>query len=641
MCCSASKWKREQVKDHKFDFVDVQEFKKDSVYYRIKHSFVFFIVLKSVLVYIADIWTAGYLLVFNHWSSSVNPKIPFYIAKWIYVGCIFASFILLFLDFRKANYIYNTRDISFAFTSGIAYKYYTLGWKRLVFAEAPRQAISAFTLYSIVPLSQAKKYYDIASYGEDTIQRLVIVLMAFSLFIFLISAIKLISAVLLYIPLKKTLSIRPTLPEIDDNNSSLPPYHQPSPSPYSENFIPDTTRSSTPEQIMMGPPPYISRTTTPNYGSRTTTPNYGSRAATQNYGHPGQRPLYHADTTDYPKQPYPNNRTHYPNPERSHNNIGPASEPIPVIRQNQRDPIIAPQPMLPNMGHPRPPYPPNNGSPQPNFIPMNQSNVIVPECSYNNLESISEPVHIVQQNQYDPIIASQATSQPDMGHYRQPYPNNGSPQPNPIPINQSNVNASDYSYNAFSEPITLVRQNQHDPIIAPQATSQPIFSNTGYPRQPYPNNRSPQPNPFPINQSNVPVIRQNQHELITPQTTMQSINRSGYIPNTFNEVHNDYHGDNAPISEVIDDDRDSYASYRGYYNSQPINVNDDINVSDIRYDVMLQPPQRSYSPSDSLSYIGSNSAKIIPSRYQQPEEMTSRFNNYIQSNINEQNDNST
>ncbi|CAG8832064.1 8274_t:CDS:1, partial [Gigaspora rosea] len=134
---------------------------------------------------------------------------------------------------------------------------------------------------------------------------------------------------------KKTLSIRPTLPEIDNNNSSLPPYHKPSPSPYSENFIPDKKRSSSPEPIMVGPPPYISRTTTPNYGSRTTTPNYGSRAATQNYGHPGQRPLYHADTIDYPKQPYSNNRTHYPNPERSHNNIGPTSEPIPVIRQNQ------------------------------------------------------------------------------------------------------------------------------------------------------------------------------------------------------------------------------------------------------------------------------------------------------------------
>src|SRR2546430_9986222 len=114
------------------------------------------------------------------------------------------SFILLAWDMKKARAIIASRDISYAFTSIIAYRYYTirsyshycffaqinnskkswdhiaffvfftfkgtsccvypleniiqfcvdpfallfLGWKRLMLAEAPRQAINAFTLYS-------------------------------------------------------------------------------------------------------------------------------------------------------------------------------------------------------------------------------------------------------------------------------------------------------------------------------------------------------------------------------------------------------------------------------------------------------------------------------------------------------------
>ncbi|CAG8735623.1 16198_t:CDS:1, partial [Acaulospora morrowiae] len=48
------KWQREEVQDHKFDFVDVDEFQNNSLLMQLKYSVVFMIVLKSVLVYIAD-----------------------------------------------------------------------------------------------------------------------------------------------------------------------------------------------------------------------------------------------------------------------------------------------------------------------------------------------------------------------------------------------------------------------------------------------------------------------------------------------------------------------------------------------------------------------------------------------------------
>ncbi|CAG8708336.1 13302_t:CDS:2, partial [Racocetra persica] len=608
MCFSAAKWKREHVKDHKFDFIDVDSFEEHTCSSWIGYFFVMLMILKSVLVHIADIWTAGILLIFDHWSNSIQPPIPFSVSKWIFVTCIFMSFALLLWEIKKARFIRKTRDISFAFTNGIAYKLYILtghsyycffskinnsrkctdkiaffvffafkGWKRLLLAEAPRQAISAITLYSFASLSKLKKYYDITSYGDDTVQRLVVVLMAFSLFIFIFSAFKLIIAALLYIPLIFIIRVINDLfrigellekEQIYDSDPSLPPYARSSALPYSDNFIPSTdmTRSNSPDPMTVGPPPYASKTGTPNYAQSSAAPNYGQ---------PHQNPLYRSNTTDYSNQLHPNDIPPHLNSEMSYNNSG----------QNQHDPIIAPQQ----------PYPPNPS--QPNFSPMNHSNVISPERFGNNLGPVSEPIPVIRQNQQNPIIhpiiPPQATSQPilsDMGHPRQHYPNHGSPQPSPfppnrsnetalerpynnlaavpepipfikqnqqdpaisqLPINKSNITAPERSYNNFnnfaavSEPISFARQNQHDPMITSHATSQPIM----HLQQPY-HNGSPQP--FSMNRSNVPVTRQNQYEQIIEE---RSINNSGYVPKFSNEVH----------ETDGDGDRNSYSPYIGYY----------------------------------------------------------------------------
>lgn len=126
MCFQKAKWKREIVKDHKFDFVCIEDFKVNDAFIAIKYIFLYLIVFKVVLVYIADLWTAGFLLIFDRWNSTIAPPIPFTISKWIYVGCIFISFILLAWDWRKAKDIIASRDISYAFTSTITYRYYTL-----------------------------------------------------------------------------------------------------------------------------------------------------------------------------------------------------------------------------------------------------------------------------------------------------------------------------------------------------------------------------------------------------------------------------------------------------------------------------------------------------------------------------------
>jgi hypothetical protein len=57
------KWKREQVADHKFDFIDVDEFYDNSCWTKMKYMMIFLSVIKSTLTYLADLWTAGILLI--------------------------------------------------------------------------------------------------------------------------------------------------------------------------------------------------------------------------------------------------------------------------------------------------------------------------------------------------------------------------------------------------------------------------------------------------------------------------------------------------------------------------------------------------------------------------------------------------
>ncbi|CAG8829982.1 19047_t:CDS:1, partial [Racocetra persica] len=67
-------WKRERenriVKDYKYDFVDVHEFEHHDCFHKLRYSWVFIIVLKAVMVYIADLYSMTALLLNNNWAST-------------------------------------------------------------------------------------------------------------------------------------------------------------------------------------------------------------------------------------------------------------------------------------------------------------------------------------------------------------------------------------------------------------------------------------------------------------------------------------------------------------------------------------------------------------------------------------------
>lgn len=151
-CFAAAEWKREQIPEHKFDYVDVEDFVDHGVWRKVSYLFVFLGCLKSILVYMADISIIVLLIVSGAFDVLIaspenlkdtcakNPFLTSVCAKdshkildiqpWvsitIYCVSILLSFLLLGLESIKARKIIQSRDISYAFTSVIAHKYYAL-----------------------------------------------------------------------------------------------------------------------------------------------------------------------------------------------------------------------------------------------------------------------------------------------------------------------------------------------------------------------------------------------------------------------------------------------------------------------------------------------------------------------------------
>ncbi|KAI9358498.1 hypothetical protein BD770DRAFT_343934 [Pilaira anomala] len=230
------KWKRELVSDHKFDFMDTDSFRERTCLLTIRYLMLLCSVVVSTLVYSADLWSAGILLIYDHWSLSIQPKIPFEISKWIFVGCIILSFMLLAWEIRKTRSVMETRDISLAVTNPLAYRTYSLkdysyfcllqkiknstkwsdviifyvfytlkGWKKIIIAQGPRQIIAGFTVYAILSsalIVDGKFQFstDWDKYGKDWPQRLALFSMSFTCILWILATLQIFLAVLLYFP---------------------------------------------------------------------------------------------------------------------------------------------------------------------------------------------------------------------------------------------------------------------------------------------------------------------------------------------------------------------------------------------------------------------------------------------------------
>lgn len=232
-CCDGKSWKREEKKDHRFDYLEIKDFHTNSIGCRLGHCYVWISAFRAFAILGLDIYTAIGLLVLHSYKSTVTQQtfIAHDITKWIFAGCIILSVVLLIWDWIFAIRIIRSKNISFAFTNVIANRVYSMrrydyhclfyrlsssshksnkvafwvffsfqGWKRLLLSEGPRQAINALTVFSV--LSTRNFALNAAAYADITpFQWTVLGFMALSLLIWLFSFVRFCIAALIFFPL--------------------------------------------------------------------------------------------------------------------------------------------------------------------------------------------------------------------------------------------------------------------------------------------------------------------------------------------------------------------------------------------------------------------------------------------------------
>lgn len=108
-------------------------------------------------------YTAITLLVFNRWSSQIQPVIPFQIAKIIFAVCILISYVLIIVDWFPAQKVIRRGGVADAYMNVVALRWSCVwggkdkddtGWRRfLVFARLTKQRgktdyVALFTYFS-------------------------------------------------------------------------------------------------------------------------------------------------------------------------------------------------------------------------------------------------------------------------------------------------------------------------------------------------------------------------------------------------------------------------------------------------------------------------------------------------------------
>lgn len=234
----------------KWDYISLNDFKSTNCFTPLAYGYLWFSLLLSIAVYSVDTFTAIQLLVFNKWSSEIEPTqlIPFDVSKWIFSICIILSFVNLGFEHVRAQRIMRRGSVAESYLDNLTIKLQSIrlgkgqGWKRfLVFAEltknkkgaeyvalfsyysfqswirvilcsGPRQAVNAMTLLSVYNAkiaasgdsfeSSLMDFFDkigVLAREDGYQQALILSGMCFTLVIWVFSALSLLLAALFWV----------------------------------------------------------------------------------------------------------------------------------------------------------------------------------------------------------------------------------------------------------------------------------------------------------------------------------------------------------------------------------------------------------------------------------------------------------
>jgi len=147
----SANWKREEILDHSFNLINVNDYVNKSAVMRIKYLWIFFSVFRIIMVYLFDLYLLFqayhqkdkdkyslkngscslelYNFNSNYLCTFVNYKFIQTLIKnmfWLLLFSIAVGTLLGFLELKKAQKIIKSQDISFAYTNLVAYRYYCI-----------------------------------------------------------------------------------------------------------------------------------------------------------------------------------------------------------------------------------------------------------------------------------------------------------------------------------------------------------------------------------------------------------------------------------------------------------------------------------------------------------------------------------
>lgn len=246
MGCFGDKEKGPPEQKQRWEFIELSDFKNNSVWTCLGYGWLWFMAVVGVAVYGVDTFTAVNLLVFDKWSSQIQPWLPFEYSKWIFAACILFSWALCIYEWMRAIRVIRRGGVAASYMDPLGASLQSMrpkGWRRflvfteltkskkgtdyiaffvyfafqgairVVLAEGPRQVVNALTLGSIMELKLINHgkatdghsgivqfFLNIQALADQNYQQAIILSsMLFTLVIWVFSALCLIAAAVLYL----------------------------------------------------------------------------------------------------------------------------------------------------------------------------------------------------------------------------------------------------------------------------------------------------------------------------------------------------------------------------------------------------------------------------------------------------------
>ncbi|KAH6608600.1 hypothetical protein Trco_001946 [Trichoderma cornu-damae] len=174
-----------QYTDQKWDYINLSDFRAKGCGAVFAYITLWIGLIISLAVYGVDTFTAVQLLVFNRWSSEIEPAIPFSVSKWIFSICIILSFVNLGFEWIRAARKIKRGNVAEVYLDSLAVRWESIrlgsgqgfkrflvfteltkskkgaeyialftyfgfqSWIRVIFCTSPRQVVNALTLRSV------------------------------------------------------------------------------------------------------------------------------------------------------------------------------------------------------------------------------------------------------------------------------------------------------------------------------------------------------------------------------------------------------------------------------------------------------------------------------------------------------------